>query len=57
VGEHSSVRLSVENNRLSTTDFGLDNVMPATLSNVLLTAETSANYDVLFVQGSWTYRF
>jgi MtrB/PioB family decaheme-associated outer membrane protein len=57
VGERSSIRLSVEGSQLDTDDFGLDNVVPDTLANVLTLGESAANYDLILVSGSWTYRF
>lgn len=57
VGRQSSIRLAVENSRLETDDFALDNVAPATLANVLLLGEGAANYDIILVTGSFTYRF
>ena len=57
VGARSSIRLSVENNKLDTEDFALDGVVPATLTNVLLLGESAANYDLILVTGSWTLHF
>jgi MtrB/PioB family decaheme-associated outer membrane protein len=57
VGEHSSIRLSAERARLHTSDWGLDNVTPALMANVLVTAESAANYDLWLISGSWSYRF
>ena len=57
VGSHSSIRLGLENSLLNTDDFALDNVLPDTLTNVLTLGESAANYDVILITGSWTYRF
>ena len=57
IGERSSLRFSLENSDLRTDDFGLDNVVPDTLSNVLTLGESAANYDIILVTGSYTYRF
>ncbi len=57
VGERSSIRLSIENSKLSTDDFGLDNVVPNTLANVLTLGESAANYDILLVSGAWIFHF
>jgi hypothetical protein len=57
VGESSSIRLTVESSQLDTDDFALDNVVPDTLANVLTLGESAANYDLILVTGSWTYRF
>ena len=57
VGTRSSIRLTVESSKLDTADFGLDNVVPDTLSNVLTLGESAANYDIILVTGSWTFRF
>jgi hypothetical protein len=57
VGVRSSIRLAVENSKLDTSDFGLDNVLPDTLANVLLLGESAANYNIILVTGSFTYRF
>jgi MtrB/PioB family decaheme-associated outer membrane protein len=57
VGVRSSIRLVVENSKLDTSDFGLDNVLPDTLANVLLLGESAANYNIILVTGSFTYRF
>lgn len=57
VGERSSIRVSIENSKLSTTDFGLDNVLPDTLANVLTLGESAANYDILLVSGAWVFHF
>ncbi|MCJ7556904.1 MAG: hypothetical protein MUP90_08335, partial [Gammaproteobacteria bacterium] len=56
-GNRSSIRLSAEMSKLDTQDWGLDNVVPDTLSNVLLLGESAANYDLWLISGSWTYRF
>jgi hypothetical protein len=57
IGERSSIRLSVENSELDSTDFALDNVLPNTLSDVLTLGESAANYNVILITGSYTYRF
>lgn len=57
IGEHSSLRFTIENQRLETDDFALDNVVPDTLANVLTLGESAANYDVILLMGSYTYRF
>ena len=57
VGRQSSIRLAIENNQLETDDFALDNIEPGTLANVLLLGEDAANYDIILVTGSFTYRF
>lgn len=57
VGEHSLIRLSAENADLNTADWGLDNVVPDTLANVLLLGESAANYDLWLFSASWTYQF
>ena len=57
VGSSSSIRFSVENSKLSTKDFSLDTVETDTLSNVLLLGESAANYNLILITGSWTYRF
>ncbi len=57
VGDRSSIRLAIENQRLETDDFALDNVMPDTLANVLTLGESAANYDVIFLSGSFSFRF
>lgn len=56
-GARSSIRLSAEKAKLKTDDWGLDNVVPDTLSNVLLLGESAANYNLWLISGSWTYRF
>lgn len=57
IGERSSIRLSLENSDLRTDDFGIDNVLPDTLANVLTLGESAANYNIILVMGSYTYRF
>ncbi len=56
-GERSSIRVSAEKADLKSADWGLDDVLPDTLANVLLLGESSANYDLWLISGSWTYRF
>ena len=56
-GPRSSIRLSAERARLLTTDWGLDDVYPDILANVLLLGESSANYDVWLVSASWRLHF
>jgi hypothetical protein len=56
-GSRSSIRLSAEKSKLKTDDWGLDNVTPGTLTNVLLLGESAANYNLWLISGSWTYRF
>jgi MtrB/PioB family decaheme-associated outer membrane protein len=53
----SSIRLTAEASDLSTSDWGLDGVVPDTLANVLLLGESAANYDLWLVYASWNYRF
>ena len=53
----STIRLAVELGKLSSDDFGLDNVLPDTLSNVLLLGESSPQYDLTLVSLSYSYRF
>ena len=57
IGDHSSLRFSIENQELETDDFALDNVVPNTLANVLTLGQSAANYDVILLMGSYTYRF
>jgi MtrB/PioB family decaheme-associated outer membrane protein len=59
VGTRSSIRLALENSKLDSADFSLDNVAPDTLANVLVMAvsESAANYNLILVTGSFTYRF
>lgn len=57
IGERSSIRLSIENGELDSTDFALDNVLPNTLSDVLTLGESAANYNIILITGSYTYRF
>ncbi len=57
IGDRSSIRLSLEGSELKTNDFGLDNVLPDTLANVLTLGEGAANYNIILVMGSYTYRF
>lgn len=57
VGEHSSIRLSAERARLDSTDWGLDDVTPALMANVLVPGESAANYSLWLISGSWSYRF
>jgi len=57
VGSSSTIRVSVENSKLDTTDFAVDNVLPDTLSNVLTLGESAPNYDIVLFTGSFTYRF
>jgi MtrB/PioB family decaheme-associated outer membrane protein len=57
VSESSSIRLAVESAKLDSADFATDNVEPNTLANVLLLGESTANYDLLLITGSWTYQF
>jgi MtrB/PioB family decaheme-associated outer membrane protein len=56
-GEHSSLRLSAERARLYTADWGLDDVYPDIMANVLVLGESAANYDVWLLSASWSYRF
>jgi len=56
-GSRSSIRLSAEKSKLKSDDWGLDNVSPNTLTNVLLLGESAANYNLWLISGSWTYRF
>ena len=56
-GDRSNLRLVAENAELKTQDWGLDNVVPGTLSNVLLLGESAANYDLWLFSASWSYRF
>jgi len=56
-GSRSSIRVSAEKSKLMSQDWGLDNVNPDTLTNVLLLGESAANYDLWLISGSWTYRF
>jgi hypothetical protein len=57
LGRHSSIRLAAESSELSTSDWGLDGVVPDSLANVLLLGESSPNYDLWLLSGAWTYRF
>jgi MtrB/PioB family decaheme-associated outer membrane protein len=57
IGSSSSIRLAVESSELKTDDWGLDNVVPDTLANVLTLGQSAANYDLVLITGSWTYRF
>ena len=57
LNEHSSIRLVVENQELSTADFALDYVPIDGPSNVLLLGNAAPDYDVLLVTASWQYRF
>jgi len=57
IGERSSIRLTVENAKLNTDDFAVDNVLPDTLSNVLTLGEGAPDYNVVLITGSLTYRF
>lgn len=57
VSDSSNIRLAIENTRLKSADFALDNVETNTLANVLLLGESAANYNVLLISGSWTYQF
>ena len=57
VGVRSSLRISVESEELETDDFGLDNVVPDTLANVLTLGQSAANYDLILVTASFTYHF
>ena len=56
-GDSSSIRLTAERSELSSDDWGLDNVVPDSLNNVLLLGESAANYDLWLLYGSWTLRF
>jgi len=56
-GTRSSIRLMAEKAKLKTDDWGLDNVVPNSLTNVLLLGESAANYNLWLISGSWTYRF
>jgi MtrB/PioB family decaheme-associated outer membrane protein len=55
--ERSSIRLTAEKADLKSRDWGLDNVVPDSLANVLLLGESAANYDLWLISGSWTFRF
>ena len=57
IGDSSNIRLTAERSELSSDDWGLDNVVPDSLNNVLLLGESAANYDLWLIYGSWTYRF
>lgn len=57
IGERSSIRFSLESSDLRTDDFGLDNVVPDTLANVLTLGESAANYNLILFTGSFSYRF
>ena len=57
VGANSNLRLTAESSELVSRDWALDSVAPDTLANVLLLGESAANYDILLITGSWTYRF
>lgn len=57
VGEQSNIRLTAEDARLASTDWGLDDVVPGTLANVLLLGQSAANYDLWLISASWSYRF
>jgi len=57
IGASSSIRLSVENSKLGSSDFALDNVLPDTLSNVLTLGESAPDYNIVLVTGSFSYRF
>lgn len=57
VGERSSIRLTAENARLKTKDWGLDGVETDTLDWVLLLGQSAANYDLWLISASWSYRF
>jgi len=57
VGANSSIRLTAESAKLKSTDWGLDDVVPDTLSDVLLLGQSAANYDLWLISGSWSYRF
>jgi MtrB/PioB family decaheme-associated outer membrane protein len=57
IAANSSIRLSIENNKLDSADFALDNVLPDTLLNVLTLGETAPDYNVVLITGSFTYRF
>jgi MtrB/PioB family decaheme-associated outer membrane protein len=45
-GDRSNIRLTAENAKLSSDDWGLDHVVPGTLANVLLLGQSAANYDL-----------
>jgi MtrB/PioB family decaheme-associated outer membrane protein len=57
IGDRSSIRLTAENARLTSRDWGLDGVVPDTLSSVLLLGQSAANFDLWLISGSWSYRF
>ncbi len=57
IGASSTIRLSVENSKLDTADFALDNALPDTLPNVLTLGESAPNYNLVLITGSFTYRF
>jgi len=53
----SAIKLGVEYAKLTAADFSLDQVVPDTLSNILLLGEESPTYDVTLVSLSYSYRF
>lgn len=57
VGQRSSIQMTAENAKLKTRDWGLDGVVPDTLSTMLLLGESAANYNLWLISASWTYRF
>ena len=57
IGETTRLRFSLELSELDSTDFGLDDVLPDTLANVLTLGETAANYDQLLLWASLTTKF
>jgi MtrB/PioB family decaheme-associated outer membrane protein len=57
IGDRSSIRLTVENAKLDTSDFAVDNALPDTLFDVLTLGESAQDYDVVLITGSLTYRF
>lgn len=57
VSDRSNLRLTAQSAKLKSRDWGLDGVVPDTLSNVLLLGQSAANYDLWLISASLSYRF
>jgi MtrB/PioB family decaheme-associated outer membrane protein len=57
INDRSAVRLSYEQQQLTSSDFGLDQIPVDGQTSVLLLGQSAANYDLSLVMLSWSYSY